>query len=170
MSKLLGFSARCICLETNAASKRLIRRGVSSVGRKEIESLEDLAKLQSLNDVDPELIKRLINERTSELNTQKELEMLKSFNNEDQLSKGSPLKRFTRPLWIFLLMSSTVYLVGHYLWWRLEYEQSELEQIKRIQSLEDELQSVLKEQRESGNPQPAEMKQNRKPWYKRYFW
>lgn len=134
---------------------------------KDIKTLEDLTKLDSLKDVEPELIKRLIDERTSELNTKNELEMLKNFNKEEELLRQSPLKKFTRPFWIFLIMSSTVYLVCHYVWWRLEYEEKEIEYAKRVVALEAELNALLKQKVEvSGNVQGSI---SGKPWYRRWF-
>lgn len=135
-----------------------------------LETLEDLTNLQSLKDVDPELIKRLINERTSELNIRNELEMLKSLDQEDKKSRESPLKKFIRPLWIFLLMSSSVYLVGHYLWWRLEYDEKELELAQQVKSLEAELNHLL----ETKDNDSASTRKNgtseRRPWYIRWLW
>ncbi|QLL30864.1 hypothetical protein HG536_0A06790 [Torulaspora globosa] len=140
---------------------------VSYVNRKDIQTLEDLTKLDSLKGVEPELIKRLIDERTSELNTKNELEMLRKFDREEQLLRQSPLRRFTRPFWIFLVMSSTVYLACHYVWWRLEYEEKEIDYARRVEELETELNALLAQKDE-------EIGQERedscaRPWFRRWF-
>ncbi|QLQ81532.1 hypothetical protein HG537_0F02930 [Torulaspora globosa] len=134
--------------------------------RKEIQTLEDLTKLDSLKDIEPELIKRLIDERTSELNTKNELEMLKKFDKEEQLLRQSPLRRFTRPLWIFLIMSSTVYLVCHYVWWRLEYEEKEIDYARRVEELEVELKSLMAQ---TDGPSQEKDQHGDKPWFRRWF-
>lgn len=139
----------------------------SYVDRKEIQTLEDLTKLDSLKGVEPEFIKRLIDERTSELNTKNELEMLRKFDREEQLLRQSPLRRFTRPFWIFLIMSSTVYLACHYVWWRLEYEEKEIEYARRVEELEAELNALLA-QTDEGDRQEEE-KPPVRPWFRRWF-
>lgn len=151
------------------AGLRFAARTISNdANRQDIRTLEDLTKLKSLEDVDPELIKRLIHERASELDTKNELEMLKGFEEEEKQLRQSPLKRFTRPLWIFLLMSSTVYLMCHYVWWRLEYEEKEREYSHQVQELETELNRQLA-QNQLPNDQESSEKVNNAPWYKRWF-
>lgn len=148
--------------------QRTVTRTINNdASRQDIRTLEDLTKLKSLDGVDPELIKRLLDERTSELNTKNELDMLKSFEEEEKQLRQSPLKRFTRPLWMFLLMSSTVYLVCHYVWWRLEYEEKEIAYSNRVRGLETELKGLL-EHKVGGEEKDAKDNVN-KPWYKRWF-
>ncbi|SCV03004.1 LAME_0H06942g1_1 [Lachancea meyersii CBS 8951] len=108
-----------------------------------VQSLEDLAKLNSLDDVDPELVRRLINERTNQLNTQNELDMLKQMQTEEKQGQQMALKKFVRPMWIFLLMSSFFYLGGHYIWWKLEYDEREIELNKQVQDLRMELDEAI---------------------------
>lgn len=112
----------------------------------EIRSLEDLAKLKSLDDVDPKLIKKLINERTSELNIQNELELLKTIGQEEKRTQDLLIKRFIRPLWVFLLMSSSFYLLCHYLWWKLEYDGKEEQLKKETHELEYKLLDMMKQE------------------------
>lgn len=136
-----------------------------------LEKLEDLTNLESLKDVDPELIKKLINERTSELNIRNELEMLKSLDQEDKSSRESPLKKFIRPLWVFLLMSSSVYLTGHYLWWRLEYSEKELELAQQVKSLEAKLNHILESKDDdSASSHKKGNGSEIRPWYVRWLW
>ncbi|KAL3232245.1 Inner membrane assembly complex subunit 17 [Nakaseomyces bracarensis] len=130
---------------------------------KQIKSLEDLASLDTLEGVDPELIKRLINEKTQEYNTQDELKLLKDMQREQERLNEVPLKRFTRPLWMFILMASTFYLGAHLVWWKLEYEEREAEYKKKVESLENTLDDVL------SNQAPKNSNSNtNSPWYK--FW
>lgn len=142
---------------------------VRNVQHPQINSLEDLTKLKSLEGVDPELIRKLINERTSELNVQNELDMLKRLSKEEQNSQEISLKRFVRPLWMFFLMSSTVYLILHYVWWRLEIVERAQELQNVVQSLEVELDQVMKSQQPSPVIQEDTSKENR-PWYKKLFY
>ncbi|GAV55322.1 hypothetical protein ZYGR_0AS06460 [Zygosaccharomyces rouxii] len=137
----------------------------------DIRSLEDLTKLKSLEGVDPELIRKLINERTVELNVQNELEMLKNLNKQEKLSQEVSLKRFVRPLWVFFLMSSTVYLILHYIWWKLEVVEKEKELQSYVESLETELDQTLKSQNQnvSSLKNNGHNKTNEKPWYRRWF-
>ncbi|KAM3162964.1 Inner membrane assembly complex subunit 17 [Lachancea thermotolerans] len=58
-----------------------------------IKSLEDLAKLKSLDDVDPDLVRKLINERTNELNSQAELAMLKQMQSQENQQQQQALKK-----------------------------------------------------------------------------
>lgn len=138
-----------------------------NAGLQNIKTLEDLTKLKSLNDVDPELIKRLINERTSELSTKNELEMLKNFDKEEQMLRQSSLKKFTRPFWIFLLMSSTVYLGYHYIWWKLEYEEKEIAYSRQVKELETELNTLLAQRERAGSSTSSDSV--KRPWYKHWF-
>lgn len=111
-----------------------------------VKSLEDLAKLKSLDDVDPTLIQKLINEKTSELNTLREIEVLKRMQEERENrleSNNVSLKQFVRPGIILFLMSSSVYLVWQLLWLNLEYTKREQENMEEISVLENSLQSAL---------------------------
>ncbi|CAR28912.1 hypothetical protein ZYGR_0U02710 [Zygosaccharomyces rouxii] len=137
----------------------------------DIKSLEDLTKLKSLEGVDPELIRKLINERTIELNVQNELEMLKNLNKQEKMSQEVSLKRFVRPLWVFFLMSSTVYLILHYVWWKLEVVEKEKELQSHVESLEMELDQTLKSQNQnvSSSQNNGNNKTNDKPWYRKWF-
>lgn len=135
----------------------------------DIKSLEDLSKLKSLDDVDPELIRKLINERTVELNAQNELEMLKNLSKQEKMSQEVSLKRFVRPLWVFFLMSSTVYLLLHYIWWNLEVVEREKELQACIESLETELDQALKSQSQNSSSLQKDENNNSRPWYRRWF-
>lgn len=133
------------------------------VDNSKIKTLEDLTRLETLEGVDPELIKRLINEKTQEFNTQDELKLLKSMQMEQDRLNEVPLKRFTRPLWIFILMASTFYLGAHLVWWKLAYEKKVVELKHKVDSLETTLKDVMKEK--APGPTPCN---NKKSWYK--FW
>ncbi|SCU94755.1 LANO_0E07998g1_1 [Lachancea nothofagi CBS 11611] len=138
-----------------------------------VKSLEDLAKLKSLDDVDPELVRRLINERTDQLNTQGELDMLKQIQSEEKQQRQVTLKKFVRPMWIFLLMSSFFYLAGHYVWWRLEYDEREIELHKQVQALQQELDEVIANKDSmlaSTSNDSAGGSKKLKKWYFAWFW
>ncbi|KAL2708439.1 Mitochondrial protein FMP14 [Kluyveromyces marxianus] len=156
----------------NSAKRVPFRRYLASYSpntQVEIKTLEDLAKLKSLDDVDPKLISKLINQKTNELNVKNELQMLKRLQQEEQKTQETPLKKFVRPAWIFLLMGSIVYLSGHYLWWKLDYEEKELEYIHQVKELESKLNSLREAHQSSvNNDLPSGNKQNAKRWYK--FW
>lgn len=146
--------------------------------RIEIKTLEDLAKLKSIDDVDPELIRQLINERTNELNIKNELDMLKQFQSEEKQHQEISLSKFVRPMWIFLLMSSFVYLTGHFVWWKLEYDEREIELDKEVQTLEAELSSLMaqKADEEKNNKDltgetvsSTTSQQPERKWYRRWF-
>ncbi|QLG74951.1 hypothetical protein HG535_0H02780 [Zygotorulaspora mrakii] len=169
ISPLVGARTQC-SQKTVVLANRVLRRSIYTKEKQNVRSLEDLAKLQSLDGVDPELIKKLINERTSELNIKDELEMLKNFNKEDALSRESPLKRFTRPLWIFMLMSSTVYLFAHFIWWDLEYDERDIELATQVEKLEEELQTIIKNKSSIPLKRSNDNKTNSVSWYKRWFW
>ncbi|EDO18610.1 hypothetical protein Kpol_1048p41 [Vanderwaltozyma polyspora DSM 70294] len=145
---------------------RYLRSGIVTRSN-EIKTLEDLSKLKNLDDVDPELIRKLINERTSELNIQNEMEMLKHIQNEERKTQDIPIKRFIRPTWMFLLMSSTFYLLGHYIWWKLEYDEVEKELDRQVTALEEELHNLIEEHRVHGENEAIKNKKH-KHWYK--FW
>lgn len=119
-----------------------------------IRSLEDLTKLKSLDNIDPEIIRKLIDERTSELNTANELDMLKKFSQEEKSIRDNSLKRFARPTWVVLLMSSTVYMLWQLAWWKLAYDEKEKELEAEVRELEEEL---------------AEEQARQRPWYRKLF-
>ncbi|CUS23945.1 LAQU0S12e03576g1_1 [Lachancea quebecensis] len=136
-----------------------------------IKSLEDLAKLKSLDDVDPDLVRKLINERTDELNSQAELAMLKQMQSQENQQQQQALKKFVRPMWIFLLMSSFFYLTGHYIWWRLEYDEREIELHKQVQALREELDSTIAAKHSEAEPAlPREDLKKPKKWYLAWLW
>ncbi|CDO95180.1 unnamed protein product [Kluyveromyces dobzhanskii CBS 2104] len=147
--------------------RRLLATANNSNAHIEIKTLEDLAKLQSLDNVDPKLIGRLINEKTNELNTQNELQMLKQFQVEEQRTQETSLKKFVRPAWIFLLMGSIVYLSCHYAWWKLDLEEKEIEYNRQVLTLENELASLKKAHGSSELSDKSPVGSGRK-WYK--FW
>ncbi|CCF58227.1 hypothetical protein KAFR_0E00730 [Kazachstania africana CBS 2517] len=125
-----------------------------------IRSLEDLSKLESLDGVGPKLIKRLIEKRTEELNIKNELEVLKKFQNEEGEVRKLSLRKFTRPAWILLIMSSTVFLCCKYLWCQLEYNQREQEYQQEVAKLEKELNLLMNQEND---------RENNKKWYRRWF-
>ncbi|QHS76635.1 Ina17p [Saccharomyces paradoxus] len=138
--------------------------------RKEIKSLEDLANLDSLEGVDTELIRDLINERTTELNIKKELDMLKKFSQEEESGHEIPLKRFIRPLWMFILMGSSVYLLLHFSWWKLEHEERENQLKKEVEILEGQLNELIGQDKTYNSVGGKYSTTHTKPWYRRWFW
>lgn len=114
-----------------------------------ITSLEGLANLKSLDNVDPVLIQTLINEKTSELNLKNEIRELKSLQEkkEQMITSNNQVKlnSFTRPCWIFFLMSSSVYLFWQLVWWNLAYNEQEVENLERVTELEAKLQKLMLE-------------------------
>lgn len=128
-----------------------------------ITKLEHLNKIDNLEDIDPRLIKKLIDERTDLLNAENELKMLKQLDQEQRIIRRDTLKPFIRPTWILFLMSSTVYMGWQFYWWYCEYDRREDELQKEINNLEEQLQQLL----DAKSGLKAVEKQ---PWYKRYFW
>ncbi|CCE64676.1 hypothetical protein TPHA_0I01720 [Tetrapisispora phaffii CBS 4417] len=136
--------------------------------QKELRTLEDLAELKSLDDVDPQLIRKLINEKTSELNMKNEMNFLKQMQIEQDNNQSVPLKQYNRAIWVFLLMSSSFYLMFHLVWWKLEYNEKELKLKQESEELEHELQSILNEKEEQKSniiPNNKDVTKQ-KPWYK----
>ncbi|SCU84784.1 LADA_0D03774g1_1 [Lachancea dasiensis] len=165
------FVSRLSCLKAVGVATRRYKSYKS-----DIESLEELAKLKSLDDVDPELVRRLINERTDQLNTQNELDMLKQIQSQEKQQQQMALQKFVRPMWIFLLMSSFVYLGGHWIWWKLEYDEREIELDKEVQALRKELDEAI-EQRNSmpdavqnSTHLQQERSQKSRKWYLAWLW
>lgn len=128
-----------------------------------ITKLEDLNKVENLEDIDPQLIKKLIDERTDSLNAENELKILKQLDQKQKLIRKNTLRPFIRPAWILFIMSSTVYMVWQFYWWHCEYDRKENELQKEINKLEAELQNLL-------DNKSKVKKDKNKPWYKRYFW
>ncbi|QEU61185.1 Ina17 [Kluyveromyces lactis] len=148
-------------------TRRFLAAANNSNAHIEIRTLEDLAKLQSLDNVDPKLISKLINDKTNELNIKNELQMLKQLQAEEQKTQETSLKKFVRPAWIFLLMGSIVYLSCHYVWWKLDYEEKELEYTHKVHQLESEL-AALNEAHNSLASSEKNSKGSSRKWYK--FW
>ncbi|CCD25081.1 Ina17p NDAI_0E02640 [Naumovozyma dairenensis CBS 421] len=122
------------------------KRSKHQQNKVEVNSLEDLVKFDSLDDVDPAVIKKLIDEKTQELNLKDELKMLKDFqeNEKSLTNKDIPLKKFWRPFWIFLLLSSSVYLTCHYFWWKYMYEEREIDLQNQVNDLEFKLKELMR--------------------------
>lgn len=135
-----------------------------------IKSLEDLAELKSLDDVDPELVRRLINERTNQLNTENELAMIKQMQSAEKQHQQTSLSKFVRPAWIFLLMSSFFYLTGHYIWWRLEYDEREIELQKEVEQLSQELDAAIASNNASSTQPAAQEPKKSKKWFLSWLW
>ncbi|CCH59281.1 hypothetical protein TBLA_0B04440 [Henningerozyma blattae CBS 6284] len=119
-----------------------------------VKTLEDLIKLETLDNVDPELIKKIINEKTDELNIQNELNLLKNLQKEEKqiMTDNSPLKKFIRPGWIFLLIASATYLYLHSMWWKYEYTSKESELKEKVEYLEKELNELIDEHKKRRLP------------------
>ncbi|CAI4054390.1 hypothetical protein SUVZ_16G1880 [Saccharomyces uvarum] len=145
------------------------QRATTTSPQNRIKSLEDLVNLNSLDGVDPELIRSLINERTTELNIKNELDMLKKFCNEEKTVHESPMKKFVRPLWMFILMGSSVYLLLHLTWWKLERDERESELKKEVEALESQLNKLIKQDESHKSDENTELS-DAKPWFKKWFW
>ncbi|EJS41443.1 fmp14p [Saccharomyces arboricola H-6] len=140
--------------------------------QKKIKSLEDLVNLNSLDGVDTELIRSLINERTTELNIKNELDMLKKLSEEEERGHESPAKKFIRPLWMFILMGSSVYLLLHFTWWKLEHDKRESNLKRKVEALECQLNELIIQDKNHDSSKindNAEMTHT-KPWYRKWFW
>ena len=113
----------------------------------EINSLSDLVKLKSLDNVDPALVQKLINEKTTELNLQNEikrLQMLQSQNEKkNTFAQPVTLSNFKRAGIMFALMSSSVYLCWQLLWWNLSYDSKEKDNLYQVAHLQDELHRLI---------------------------
>lgn len=131
--------------------------------QQKITKLEHLNKVDNLEDIDLQLIKKLIDEKTDSLNAENELKMLKQLDQEQRMIRKNTLKPFIRPAWILFLMSSTVYMGWQFYWWYCEYNRREDELQQEINSLEEQLQKLLDAK--------SNMKEDvTQPWYKRYLW
>ncbi|CAI4036779.1 SMKI16G0795 [Saccharomyces mikatae IFO 1815] len=147
------------------------QRYTSTSPRKEIKSLEDLVNLNSLDGVDTDLIRNLINERTTELNIKKELDMLKKFSQEEESGHDIPVKRFIRPLWMFVLMGSSVYLLLHFTWWKLEHDERENQLKNEVETLEDQLNELISQNKISHDAEKESTESvSTKRWYEKWFW
>ncbi|CEP61874.1 Ina17p LALA0_S04e02652g [Lachancea lanzarotensis] len=158
---------------------RIQSRRLNTTNVTNIKSLEDLARLGSLDNVDPELVRRLINERTNQLNTQNELDMLKQIQADEKQQQQVVLKKFVRPMWIVLLLSSFFYLGGHYIWWKLEYDEREIELHKQVQALQQELDEAVKQRQnpvavEESSSSSSVLSDNKshngRKWYYGWLW
>ncbi len=121
-----------------------------------ITKLEDLNKIENIEDIDPQLLKRLIDERTDTLNSENELKMLKELTEEQNNIRKTTLRPFIRPAWVLFLMSSTVYMGWQFYWWYCETHRKEAELKSEVDTLETELDTLLDEKKN-------------KPWYRRIF-
>lgn len=154
--------------------KLVLKRGIIPVRRigssvhTNITRLEDLAKLKSLDNVNPELIRKLINERTNELNIDNELKMLNSLQREEKNAQEITFKKFVRPIWVFFIMSSIVYLSYHLLWWKLEYDELEMQFNNQIKKLESELNGLIESNKQKNQEEGISNVKYKKKWYK--FW
>ncbi|SMN21194.1 similar to Saccharomyces cerevisiae YPL099C AIM43 Protein of unknown function [Maudiozyma saulgeensis] len=116
-----------------------------TIGKTEhdITSLDDLVKLESLDNVDPTLVQKLINEKTTELNLKNEIRRLKTIQEqrENSVTSNRPVRLgdFKRAGIMFMLMCSSVYLCWQLLWWNLAYNSKEVEMLDTVTSLENEL-------------------------------
>lgn len=124
--------------------------------QRQIKTLEDLNNIEDLNSVDPQLIRKLIDERTDSLNTEREMKLLKQYAEEQKLIRKTTLRPFVRPAWILFLMSSTVYMGWQLYWWYCEYDRKEEELKQEVELLEKELET-------------ASTNNDSKSWYKRLF-
>ncbi|CAL9738162.1 inner membrane assembly complex subunit 17 [Monosporozyma servazzii] len=140
-------------------SRRFLSAGNCSAGplyqQYKITKLEDLNKIENIEDVDPQLLRKLIEERTDSLNSQNELKMLKELSTEQNMIRKNTLRPFIRPAWVLFLMSSTVYMGWQFYWWYSEYSRKEVELQREVGSLEAELNTLLNKKSQ--------------PWYRRLF-
>ncbi|KAL6945034.1 hypothetical protein ACO0QE_002477 [Hanseniaspora vineae] len=112
-----------------------------------IKTLDDLAKLKSIDDVPPEIIRKLILEKTEQLNAENEIQLLKELRKEEEYRRSSTFAelkaKYTRPLWNLFLMSSSIYLFYHWIWLKLDYEELENDKKQELQKKEEEFNNVI---------------------------
>ena len=169
-------SNRIRVLSIYALKHRTIRCYTTIHLNQEITSLEDLAKLKSLDDVDPVLVHKLINEKTSELNLKTEIQRLRTLQEEreNSMNSGRPVKLgdFKRAGIMFILMSSSVYLCWQLLWWHLAYNDKEIEMLDTVNSLEKKLREEIKHNEIVSIPKTHESiktAENTKSWYSKWW-
>ncbi|AAS50962.2 ABR190Cp [Eremothecium gossypii ATCC 10895] len=155
----------------------MIRYALLRSGRRTLQTrpspqtLEELARLKSLEDVDSSVIRKLINQRTEEVNAQNEAQMLKKLSAEGRDLQNVPGSRYARPLWLLLIGCASVYLVRDWLRMKAEYDARETTLETRVEGLEAELKYLLE-------PKPGVLEvevvqtevASSAPWYKRWLW
>ncbi|KAH3902233.1 uncharacterized protein SCODWIG_03829 [Saccharomycodes ludwigii] len=113
------------------------------------QNLEELAKMDNIDNIPPEVIRKLLIEKTEQLNLQNEVKMLKELTKQEEFSRNSNFStikaKYARPFWNFLLLSSFVYLFYHYLWLKLEYEEREKELHLEATNIENQLAQLIED-------------------------
>ncbi|AGO10658.1 AaceriABR190Cp [[Ashbya] aceris (nom. inval.)] len=150
----------------------LIRSGRRALQtRPSPQTLEELARLKSLEDVDATVIRKLINQRTEEVNAQNEIQMLRKLSQEGRDLQNVPGRRYAKPLWLLAIGCATVYLVQDWLKQKAEYDAQEAALESRVEGLEAELKHLLEAKPEIAEPEAAQTDAGSPaPWYKRWFW
>ncbi|CAB4255788.1 similar to Saccharomyces cerevisiae YPL099C AIM43 Protein of unknown function [Maudiozyma barnettii] len=170
------FSCNIKNLGLSALKRGHIRYYTKGNTNHDITSLDDLVKLESLDNVDPILVQKLINEKTAELNLKNEIRRLKNIQEqrENSVISNRPVRvgDFKRAGIMFMLICSSVYLCWQLLWWNLAYNSKEIEMLDTVTSLENELRELIrtnktKEKIVTNNydSQPV----NKKPWYSNWW-
>lgn len=123
-----------------------------------IKTLEDLAKLKSIDSVPPEIIRKLILEKTEQLNAENEIQLLKELRKEEEYRRSSTFaelkSKYTRPLWNFFLLSSSIYLCYHWIWLKLDYDELENDKKQELHKKEMEFNNVIAAQLTTQKDQP----------------
>lgn len=172
----IGISNKITTLSINVLRHGPVRCYSTTHLNQEITSLEDLVKLKSLDDVDPVLVQKLINEKTSELNLKNEIKRLRTLQEEreNSMTSGRPVRLtdFKRAGIMFILMSSSVYLGWQLLWWHLAYNDKEIEMLDTVNSLEKKLREEIKHNEIVDTPisqDNTEKFVNTKSWYSKWW-
>ncbi|CCK67865.1 Ina17p KNAG_0A01760 [Huiozyma naganishii CBS 8797] len=107
-------------------------------------TLDELAHMDTLEGVDPQVVQRLILDRSREL---------------EGLQRGGrgPLRMYVRPAWVVFLMASSCYMAWQWVWWSREYERRELQLAGRVRELESILEETLSRSKHN----------DKQPWYRR---
>lgn len=163
-------------LGRNQFQSSVIRFYSQTTTNPEINSLDDLVKLKSLDDVDPLIVQKLINEKTTELNIQNEirrLQMLQKENEKKQtFAQPVTLGNFKRAGIMFVLMSSSVYLTLQLLWWSLSYDVKEKQNLARVTQLQDELHACIEHNQKmlpSNSNISDDESSTRKSWFSKWW-
>ncbi|AMD20838.1 HDR096Wp [Eremothecium sinecaudum] len=166
-------------LNKEKETSNMFRRGASRVIQRagyakkpKVVKLRDLSDPGAIDKMDPRILRHLINMRTDQLNTQKEIKMINELR--DDAKRQQPLSKTRKRLWLLALGGALAYLVNNVMTWKAEYDEKEESLQKQMLELETELTSLLADEKEV-KLEPIDEQEVPSPvvekrWYQRWFW
>lgn len=139
------------------------------------QSFKELSKHSSLDEIDPKLIRKLINQRTDELNAHRNFQKLKRRSDELKVFQEVKFSKYSKRLWTVVFAGAIGVLITNFVNWKEEYKKRESELNAQVVRLDSELNGLLQASKDfvekpSIRYEKPKKENQEKQWYEGWFW